>query len=535
MRRKWLTMLAIVLSFGLIAAACGDSDDDSASGGDDTTTTEADETTETSEEAAETTEGTTESTEEGTETTAATSGGAEPASLEEWEALWETERQAIVDEIVDGGYGYDEETKILTGPGGFEADLNSCPADWNPTEGVADTIKIGYSNAQSGTLAAYGDIGVAWQVYVDYVNANGGIDGKQVELITKDDGYVASVTIENVDQFLQSDKPFLITTLGSPNTLATRDTINAACVPHPFAHTGLPAWADPENYPWTTGQQLNYYTEASLWVKWIEENLADQAPVKVAALVADNDFGLAYEGGFEQFAEGSEVIGEFVVQQHDPAAPTVTNEITSLSGEDPDVFILMTAGAPCTQGIQDAATSGLITKVDAAFIPSVCKAITTFLDPAGEAADDYYIVGGGVKDITDAAFAEDPWVAFFKGLLTDAGLATDNSTYGSGAFFGMAPGAGTEDRVGAAGRSDQAELHPGGAVAEHDPPAAVPRHRLPDERPRGRLLRRGVRDRPVRLRHEELRDHRRAGRRQRRVRPVPVDRRGGLRRGVTMT
>ena len=127
---------------------------------------------------------------------------------------------------------------------------------------------------------------------------------------------------------LQSDRPFMITTLGSPNTLAVRDTINAACVPHPFVQTGLPAWADPENYPWTTGLQLNYYTEAALWVKWIEENLADQAPVKVAALVADNDFGLAYEGGFEQFAEGSEVIGDFVVQQHDPAAPTVTNEIT---------------------------------------------------------------------------------------------------------------------------------------------------------------------------------------------------------------
>ena len=355
--------------------------------------------------------------------------------MEEWEALWETERQAVVDEIVDGGYGLDESTNVLTGPGGFELDLSTCPADWNPTEGVADTIKIGYSNAQSGTLAAYGDVGVGMDTYFDDVNANGGIDGKQIELLTRDDGYVASETIENVDQMLQSDKPFLITTLGSPNTLAVRDTINAACVPHPFAQTGLPAWADPENFPWTTGQQLNYYTEASLWVKWIEENLADQAPVKVAALVADNDFGLAYEGGFEQFAEGSDVIGEFVVQQHDPAAPTVTNEITSLSGEDPDVFILMTAGAPCTQGIQDAATSGLIEKVEAAFLPSVCKPITTFLEPAGEAADDYYIVGGGAKDTTDAAFAEDAFVVHVKDLFSAAGLATDNSTYGAGTGF----------------------------------------------------------------------------------------------------
>jgi ABC-type branched-subunit amino acid transport system substrate-binding protein len=437
MSRRWTKLLALVVAFALVVAACGDSDDDSASGGDTTATTEAEgggETTETSEASA-TTEGAAETTEGGSDTTAAS--GEEPASMEEWEALWGSERQAIVDEIVDGGYGVDDDG-VLTGPGGFELDLSTCPSEWNETQGIGDTIKIGYSNAQSGTLAAYGDIGVAWEVYVDHVNANGGIDGVPMELVMRDDGYVASQTIENVDQMLQSDQPFLITTLGSPNTLAVRDTINSACVPHPFAQTGLPAWADPDNYPWTTGLQLSYYSEAALWVQWIEENLADQAPVKVAALVIDNDGGIAWEGGFEQFAEESDVIGEFVVQQHDPAAPTVTNEVTSLAGEDPQVFILMTAGTPCTQGLQDAATSGLIDKVQAAFLPSVCKAISSFLEPAGEAADDYYIVGGGVKDITDAAFADDPFITFFKGLLEDAGLTTDNSTYGSGALFAWA-------------------------------------------------------------------------------------------------
>ena len=407
MRSKWLKLLSLLLAFVLVAAACGDSDDDSASGGDETTTTGAEggETTETTEATAETSEGTTDTSEGGTETTAAS--GEEPTSMEEWEALWETERQAVIDGIVDGGYGVDD-NNVLTGPGGFELDLSTCPSDWSETEGIGETIKIGYTTAQSGALAAYGDIAVAWQEYVDYVNENGGIDGVPMELVVKDDGYVASQTIEAVDEMLGSDKPFLITTLGSPNTLAVRDTLNSACVPHPMAQTGLPAWGDPDNYPWTTGLQLSYYSEAALWVEWIEENLADQAPVKVAALVADNDFGVAYQGGFEQFAEGSEVIGDVVVQQHDPAAPTVTNEVTSLSGEDPDVFILMTAGAACTQGIQDATTSGLTGKVQAAFIPSVCKAISTFLDPVGEAADNYYVVGGGVKDMTDVGVRRGP-------------------------------------------------------------------------------------------------------------------------------
>ena len=108
MSRKWLKLLALTFAFSLVAAACGDSDEDTAAEGDETTTTaeEGGDTTEAAEETT-TTEGGTETTAGGTETTAG--GGAQPASIEEWEALWETERQAIVDEIVDGGYGYDEE------------------------------------------------------------------------------------------------------------------------------------------------------------------------------------------------------------------------------------------------------------------------------------------------------------------------------------------------------------------------------------------------------------------------------------------
>jgi branched-chain amino acid transport system substrate-binding protein len=441
MRRRRSIVLVILAALCLLAAACGDSDDDSTASGDEASeTTEqggAESTDTTGDEAATTTEAT-EGTDAGGGASETTAGsGTAPASIEEWEALWEEERQAVVDKIVDGGYGVDD-ANILTGPGGFEVDLNECPSDYDPTEGTTDTIKIGHTTPQSGPAAAYGDIAVAWEAYIDYVNANGGIDGVPMELIVRDDGYVASQTIEYVDQMLQTDRPFKFTTLGSPNTLAVRENLNNLCIPQTFTQAGLPAWGDPENFPWTGGLQLTYYSEAVLWGQWIEENMADQAPVKVAGLVADNDFGLAYEGGFRDFAEGSDVIGDIVTQQHDPAAATVTNEVTTLSGEDPDVFILMTGGAACTQGVQDAATSGLRDSVDAAFLPSVCKAISTFLEPAGESSDGYYIVGGGVKDITDQAFADEPFIVWYKQLLADAGLATDNSTFGSGILFAWA-------------------------------------------------------------------------------------------------
>jgi len=426
--RRWLRLMALLFAFGLIAAACGDSDDDAETEATTATTAGTEETTATTAGTEETTATTTGET---TATTgeAPTEGGADLgslASIEEVEAVWATERQAVVDMLTagieSGEYGLGEDG-IARGPGGYEIDTNVCPADWSNTDGLTDTeVRWGYTTAQSGNLAAYGDIALGMESYYSYLNEQGGIGGRNIELIVKDDGYVASQTIEAVDELLQNENVFAITTLGSPNTFAVRDTLATACMPQMFSQTGHPAWGDPMNYPWTTGYQMDYYTEAALWVQWIEENLADQAPVKVGALVMDNDFGLSYESGFEQFSEGSDVIAEFVVQKHDPAAPTVTNEVTTLAGEDLDVFISMTAGNPCLLAIQDAGRSGLLDTVTAAFTPSVCKGIEAYMAPAETAADGWLIVGGGLKTSTDPQFADEAFMQWMAERLEGDGL-----------------------------------------------------------------------------------------------------------------
>ena len=104
-------------------------------------------------------------------------------------------------------------------------------------------------------------------------------------------------TIEFIDELIESENVFALHTLGSPNTLAVYDQINDECIPQVMVATGHPAWGDPVNHPWTTGMQMSYSTEAILWGNWIRQNLADELPVKVAGLVMDNDFGLAYELG----------------------------------------------------------------------------------------------------------------------------------------------------------------------------------------------------------------------------------------------
>jgi branched-chain amino acid transport system substrate-binding protein len=436
--KRWLRLLALLFAFALVAAACGDSDDNGgADAGDETP---ADDTTaDGGDEGGSETDDDIQDAINATTTTAADAAAA-PATFEELEAVWAADRAAIVDMLlagIDAGdYGLGDDN-ILRGPGGLEVDLNECPEDWSDTGGITDdTIRLGQSFVRSGTLAAYVNLSVGMEKWYEYVSSQGGIEGKTIEFITKDDGYVAAQTIEFVDELIESEDVFSIHTGGSPNTLAVYQKLNDECIPNPFVATGHPAWGDPVNHPWTLGSYLAYNTEAVVWGNWIQSNLADELPVKVAGMAIDNDFGLSYSDAFQEWAdEHPDVVSEFVVVRHDPAAPTVSNEVTTIAAADPDVFISMTAGNACLLAIQEVGNSGLLEDLSAAFTPQVCKGIEAFMAPAGEFADGWLIVGGGRKDISDPIFADDVFISWLNDYLRSEGLDPSVSLLGDGIFY----------------------------------------------------------------------------------------------------
>ena len=445
-RRNILRLLAVLFAFAFIAAACGGDDDSSSSSSSESQTTaddhgDGDHDHEEEETGGGLSQDAVEKAVSGDDDAAEEVDEEAPSfdtsTMEGFEESWAYNREklvAMITEKMDSGEWGVGSDNILRGPTGFEIDLNDCPSDWSDTGGLtADAIRIGHTTAQSGNLAAYGNIAYGWDSYNNYVNENGGIAGRDIELIVKDDAYVAAQTIEFIDELIESENVFMIVTLGSPNTLAVYDTINAECIPQPFVMTGHPAWGDPEIHPWTSGMIMSYSTEAVLWGTWIKQNLADQLPVKVAGLVMDNDFGLAYELGFEAYAEDNpDIVSEYLPVRHDPAAPTLTNEVTTIAAFAPDVFISMTAGNPCLLAIQEVEASGLLDTLSAAFTPSVCKGIAAYMAPAGMAADGWWIAGGGWIDSTDANYVDAPYIKFLNDTLAADGLDPTVSLYGTG-------------------------------------------------------------------------------------------------------
>jgi len=387
LRRLFLALVAVV---ALVAAACGSSD------GDDTAAVAGD-------------------------TTIASVAPDDESEPEE--------------EATPEGPGVNDDN-VLIGPSGFTIDLNECPSDWSDTEGLTDTeITLGQSIAQSGALAAFGLITDGMTFYYDWVNSEaggGGIGGRAINLVSKDDAYEPARTVTNVQELMQQDKVFAFSSiLGTPPNLAVYDEIGEACVPQLFNATGHPAWGDPEFHPWTTGVGLPYNSEALLWGQYLADTYDE--PVSVAALVMNNDFGISYKDAFESFAEENpDVVSEVSFELHDPAAPNVVNELTSMAGTNADIVILMTTSVYCTQSFTDIA--GRAWEPIERIVSSTCAGIDSFFKPAGDTGDGWILIQS-LKDLVDPKHDGEEFVELAKQIITDAGEDPGNAQYGNGFNF----------------------------------------------------------------------------------------------------
>jgi ABC-type branched-subunit amino acid transport system substrate-binding protein len=366
-----------------------------------------------------------------------------PTSMAQWEERWAKERAAVVARIKENKWGKSADGKTLTGPTGFSIDLTKCGPGWSDTEGITDTeVKIGYPAALSGPNAEAGNIANAQVALFKHYNANGGFPdssgkNRKVTMVLKDDGYDPARTIPLVDELIDSEKVFGVETMGSPSTLRTYDKLNARCIPHLLSASGHPALGDPVNHPWTTTSSISYATEAVMWGTFIEQHLDELGgKAKVAALRMSNDFGASYNAAFETYLKNSKHKDDitYVSESYEPTASVLTSEMTTLAAEKPNVFIAMGTGASCTQMINEAAQNGMKEAIKFKFMSSACKA-TTPVTKLGADPDGWWAVGGGLKDITIAAYDNDPFVAAARGWITDAGYQRGPS-FNLGFYYG---------------------------------------------------------------------------------------------------
>ncbi len=234
----------------------------------------------------------------------------------------------------------DTETGDEESAGGESINTDDCAAD--PTQEIeGDAITIASSYPQSGLPAAFSEIARGWESYFEKVNADGGVEiGDRTftfEFKDMDDQYNPSETAQNIEELVGQDGEgafAVFSVVGTANNLAIRDFLGELCVPNVFAATGSTAWGNPD-YPWLIGSTLSPYTlEGQMFAQVLEDQKPDAT---VAMLVQDDDFGRAYEEGFRQAIEGTDI--EVVqVEKYATTADNVSAQMTSLASSDADAF-----------------------------------------------------------------------------------------------------------------------------------------------------------------------------------------------------
>lgn len=153
-------------------------------------------------------------------------------------------------------------------------------------------IVIGTTTPLTGPAApGYKDIPAAAQVYFDYVNKSGGINGRQVKLVVKDDQYNPAATVTATNELILNEKIFaMYGALGTANHLAVVDEINKQGIPDIFVNTGASVFDNAKKFPSTFPYFPSYVVEAKVMAKYIQDT-PDLASKKRCFMYQEGEFG----------------------------------------------------------------------------------------------------------------------------------------------------------------------------------------------------------------------------------------------------
>ena len=180
--------------------------------------------------------------------------------------------------------------------------LSTLPAQAADPGVTSTEIKLGLSSPQTGTAAlSYGKLPKAMKAYFDYINANGGVYGRKIKLVARDDKYLPTQAATQTTNLVLNDKVFaLVGALGT----ATHTKAYAAAqlaknnVPDLFVNTGFSGFDNKTKYPTTFLVLPSYAMEAKIIAKFIADTptLKPQASFLIAQ---DDEFGIDGVNGFK--------------------------------------------------------------------------------------------------------------------------------------------------------------------------------------------------------------------------------------------
>ena len=268
----------------------------------------------------------------------------------------------------------------LTGCGGSESG-----------DGAADgeTLKIGAVLSLSGSLAGLGEPArQAIEVEVERINAEGGVNGRAVEILFEDDASDEARSVAATSRLIEQDGVLaIIGGSGTGQSMAMRQEIVRDEVPQ-VALAGGSVVTD-DFSPWV----FQTPWPNRVVVPFILRNLQEEGITRLALIAESGGYGKdgqdVTEANVAEF--GIEIVA---AEQFNRGDTDMTPQLTKIRAESPDAVLMWAAGAEAATIVKNNAAIGGAEPLRLFGAPG--NARREFVEGAGEAAEGFTFAAGHI-------------------------------------------------------------------------------------------------------------------------------------------
>ena len=196
---------------------------------------------------------------------------------------------------------------------------------------------------------------------VQWLNEQGGINGKRVRLVDVDYGYKIPEAVAAYKRLVNDEKVIMINGWGTGDTEALKDVVNKDKIPYVSASFSGHL-TDPKKTPYNFFVAPSYSDELRAWLSWVKQDWKDKnKKPKVAFFYGDNPYGKSPIEAGRQFCRenGIDLVDEEIVPG---AFQDATSQLLNMKKKEADYAYINVTTTGVSTILRDAKKLGLTTK-----------------------------------------------------------------------------------------------------------------------------------------------------------------------------
>ncbi len=232
---------------------------------------------------------------------------------------------------------------------------------FSDVEANSNEILIGMSAAFKGPTGGLGsELYRGSMAYINYINDNGGINGKKIIIIPYDDGYNPAPAIENTIKLIEKDNVFLLFNyLGTPTVTRVLPLLKSYSNKNIylfFPFTGAEPHRQPPYDKYVFNLRASYFQET----EGLVNNFIKIGRKRIAVFYQADAYGRSGWNGVKLTLAkyGLDIVGEATYKRGTKFSESMKSQVNILRKSNPEAIISVGAYAACAAFIRDARDSG---------------------------------------------------------------------------------------------------------------------------------------------------------------------------------